>query len=154
MSSVLPIDTQRYESGDYTLEVTAQPSPLSQWSDRPVVRKLRFNLWAEQPQRQHLATGDQHQLVTLSSTIETYVQNHLTQAAWPSTHRLTLLGQDIELSTLQLFNLAEVLNAQGQQQIVLPAVAKRRPRRLWWTGSAAASLLVEQATRFEATSAP
>ena len=142
MSSVLPIHTQHYESGDYTLEVTAHPSPLSQWSDRPVVRQLRFNLWVEQPQRQRLATGDQHQLVTLSDAVETYVQNHLTREAWSSTHRLQLLDQDIELSTLQLFNLAEVLNACGQQQITLPAApAKQRPRRRWWTGSAVASLL-------------
>ncbi len=146
MSPVLPIDTQRYQSGDYTLEVTARPSPLSQWSARPVVRQLRFNLWSEQPERQRLAAGDQHQLVTLSDAVETYVQRHLTQQAWPQTHRLTLLEQEIEFSTLQLFNLAEVLSAYGQGQITLPAfprqsqLRRRRPR--WRTGSAAASLLV------------
>ncbi|NEQ49184.1 MAG: DUF4335 domain-containing protein [Leptolyngbya sp. SIO3F4] len=146
MSSVLPINTQRYESGDYTLEVTAHPSPLSQWSDRPVVRQLRFNLWVEQPERQRLAAGDQQQLVTLSDTVESYVQRHLTHAAWPSTHQLKLLDQNIKLSTLQLFHLAEVLNAYGQRQITLP-VAKVKPRKrrrqwqLWWTGSAVASVL-------------
>lgn len=143
MSSVLPIDTQRYESGDYTLEVTAHPSPLSQWSDRPVVRRLRFNLWVERPERQRLATGDQRQLTTLSHTVETYVHENLTQSAWPNIHRIQLLGKNIELRTLELFHLAEVLNAHGLQQIVLPAApAKRRPKRHWWTGSAAASLLV------------
>ncbi|MEM6255237.1 MAG: hypothetical protein AAF821_20170 [Cyanobacteria bacterium P01_D01_bin.156] len=142
MSSVLPIDTHRYQSGDYTLEVTAHPSPLSQWSDRPVVRQLRFNLWVEHPERKRLATGNQHQLVTLSDTVESYVQANLTQQAWPNTHRLSLLNKEIELSTLQLFNLAEVLNAYGQTHITLPAAPKQRRPIRWWTGSAAASLLV------------
>ncbi|MBT9316369.1 DUF4335 domain-containing protein [Leptothoe spongobia] len=144
MSTVLPINTQRYESGDYTLEVTAHPSALSQWSDRTVVRQLRFSLWSEQPTRKRLATGDQLHLVALSDTVESYVQRHLTQQAWPQTHKLKLLDQDINLSTLQLFDLAEVLNAYGQRQIILPKapVAKRRWRSRWWTSSAVASLLV------------
>ncbi|MEM9264702.1 MAG: DUF4335 domain-containing protein [Cyanobacteria bacterium P01_F01_bin.13] len=146
MSSVLPIDTQRYESGDYTLEVTAHPSPLSQWSDPPVIRQLRFSLWSEQPERQRLLTGDQHQLVTVNDAVETYVQSHLTQQAWPLTHRLLLLEQELELSTLQLFDLAEVLNAYERGQIILPAMrqkqrqTRRRPQR-WWPGSAVASML-------------
>lgn len=138
MSPVLPIDTQRYESGDYTLEVTAHRSPLSQWSDRPVVRQLRFSLWSEQ---QRLVMGNQLQLVTLSDAIESYVQRHLSQQAWPQTHRLKLLDQDVELSTLQLFDLAEVLNSYGQRHITLPKAPAKR-RRQWWTGSAVASLLV------------
>lgn len=146
MSSVLPIDTQRYQSGDYTLEVTAHPSPLSQWSDRTVVRQLRFSLWSEQPERQRLAAGNQRQLIIISDAVETYVQRHLTQQAWPQTHRLMLLDQEIEFSTLQLFDLAEVLNAYGQRQITLPARQqrphRRHPRRQWWTGSAVASMLV------------
>lgn len=141
MSSVLPINTQRYESGDYTLEVTAHPSALSQWSDRPVVRQLRFSLWTNQPTRQRLAAGDQQQLLTLSDTVEAYVQRHLTHEAWPRTHRLQLLGQAVDLSTLQLFDLVEVLSAYGQRQITLP-VAPKVKRRRWWAGSAVASLLV------------
>ena len=143
MSSVLPINTQRYESGDYALEVTAHPSALSQWSDRPVVRQLRFSLWTNQPTRQRLVAGDQQQLLTLSDTVEAYVQRHLTHAAWPLTHRLQLLDQTVDLSTLQLFGLAEVLSAYGQRQITLPAVPTvKRRRSRWWAGSAAASLLV------------
>ncbi|MEM7063814.1 MAG: hypothetical protein AAF572_11700 [Cyanobacteria bacterium P01_B01_bin.77] len=138
MSSVLPIDTQRYQSGDYILEVTAHHSALSQWSDRAVVRQLRFSLWLEQ---QRLATGNQLQLATLSDTIESYVQRHLSHQAWPQSHRLKLLDQDVELSTLQLFDLAEVLNSFGQRHITLPVVPTKRYRR-WWTGSAVASLLV------------
>ncbi|NEZ64111.1 DUF4335 domain-containing protein [Leptolyngbyaceae cyanobacterium CCMR0082] len=147
MSSVLPIDTQRYQSGNYTLEVMAHASSLSQWSDRPVVRQLRFSLWSEQPERQQLAVGNQLQLMTLSNAVETYVQTHLSQQAWPQqTHSIKLLDKDLAFSTLQLFDLAEVLNACGQRQVILPvAVAQRRQprrRRQWWTGSAAASLLV------------
>ncbi|MEO1506370.1 MAG: hypothetical protein AAFU84_01885 [Cyanobacteria bacterium J06633_23] len=143
MSSVLPINTQRYESGDYTLEVTVHPSALSQWSDRPVVRQLRFSLWTNQPTRQRLVTGDQQQLLTLSNTVEAYVQRHLTHAAWPRTHRLQLLNQAVDLSTLQLFGLAEVLSAYGQRQITLPTAPKvKRRRSRWWVGSAVASLLV------------
>ncbi|MEM1255270.1 MAG: hypothetical protein AAGI69_22765 [Cyanobacteria bacterium P01_H01_bin.21] len=138
MSSVLPIDTQRYQSGPYILEVTSHVSPLSQWSDRPVVRQLRFSLWLDQ---QRLAAGDQHQLLTMSKAVETYVQTHLTRQWWPQRHRLKLLETTVELSTLQLFDLAEVLNAYGQRQITLPAVMRRRRSR-WWTGSAVASLLV------------
>ena len=139
MSSVLPIDTQRYRSGAYILEVTSHASPLSQWSDRPVVRQLRFSLWLEQ---QRLATGNQHQLMAMSEAVETYVQTHLTQQAWPQRHRLKLLKTTVELSTLQLFDLAELLNAYGQRQITLPAAPRRRRRPHWWTGSAAASLVV------------
>ncbi|MGD1948640.1 MAG: hypothetical protein ACFB14_03225 [Leptolyngbyaceae cyanobacterium] len=138
MSSVLPIDTQRYQSGPYILEVTSYVSPLSQWSDRPVVRQLRFSLWLEQ---QKLLTGNQHQLVTISEAVETYVQTHLTRQWWPQRHRLELLEATVDLSTLQLFDLAEVLNAYGQRQITLPALTRRRRPR-WWTGSAVASLLV------------
>ena len=141
MSPVLPIDTQRYQSGTCTLEVTAHRSSLSQWSDRPVVRQLRFSLWLEQPDRQRLAAGDQTQLVTLRHAVESYVQTHLTQRAWPQTHGLKLLDRELEFSTLQLFDLAEVLTASEQGQIILP-VATRRRRSYWWTGSAAASLLV------------
>ena len=142
MSSVLPINTQRYESGDYILEVTAHQSPLSQWSDKSVVRQLRFNLWSNQPTRKCLLAGDQQQLVTLSDTVESYVQRHLTHEAWPSNHHLQLLDQDIELSTLQLFNLAEVFNAYGQQQIILPAAKSQpRQRRRWWTGSSVAAFI-------------
>ena len=141
MSPVLPIDTQRYQSGTCTLEVTAHRSSLSQWSDRPVVRQLRFSLWLEQPDRQRLAAGDQTQLVTLRHAVESYVQTHLTQRAWPQTHGLKLLDRELEFSTLQLFDLAEVLTASEQGQITLP-VATRRRRSYWWTGSAAASLLV------------
>ena len=143
MSSVLPINTQRYESGDYTLEVTAHPSALSQWSDRTVVRQLRFSLWTHQPTRQRLAAGDQHQLLALSNTVEAYVHRHLTHEAWPRAHRLQLLDQTVDLSTLQLFGLAEVLSAYGQRQITLPAAPKvKRRRSRWWAGSAVASLLI------------
>ncbi|MEM8611993.1 MAG: hypothetical protein AAGF93_08235 [Cyanobacteria bacterium P01_H01_bin.105] len=147
MSSVLPIDTQRYQSGDYTLEVTAHSSPLSQWSDRPVVRQLRFSLWSEQLDRKRLAEGDQHQLMTLSDAVETYVQTHLNQQTWPQTHGIQLLAKTVTLSTLQLFDLAEVLNAYGQHQITLPVATPQRRQRqsrrqTWWTGSAVASLLV------------
>ena len=138
MSSVLPIDTQRYQSGPYILEVTSHVSPLSQWSDRPVVRQLRFSLWIEQ---QRLATGNQHQLIAMSEAMETYVQTHLTHQWWPQRHRLKLLETSVELSTLQLFDLAEVLSAYGQRQITLPAATRRRRPR-WWTGSAVASVLV------------
>ncbi|MEA5466576.1 DUF4335 domain-containing protein [Leptothoe sp. PORK10 BA2] len=142
MSPVLPIDTQRYSSGDYTLEVTAHQSALSQWSDRPVVRQLRFSLWSGQ---QRLITGDQQHLVVVSDAVEAYVQTHLTHQAWPQNHRLEILDQQLELTTLQLFDLAEVLSAYGQHQITLPraakALAKAKTQRPW-VSSAAASLLV------------
>ncbi len=147
MPPVLPIHTQHHQSGDCTLEVTAHQSTLSQWSDRPVVRQLRFNLWLGQTERQLLAAGDQQHLVVVSDAVEAYVQTHLTHQAWPQIHQLEILDQQLELSTLQLFDLAEVLSAYGQQQMTLPratktAAAKRR-RPLWWRpGSAVASLLV------------
>ena len=142
MPPVLPIDTQRYQSGDFTLEVTAHPSALSQWSDRPVVRQLRFNLWLEQPERQRLATGNQHQLLGISTAIETYVQTHLSQQAWPQTHTLTLLEKPLTLSTLQLFDIAEVFSTYGQEQITLPAPVRQRRLSHWWAGSAVAASLV------------
>ncbi|NEP61571.1 MAG: hypothetical protein F6K31_32240 [Symploca sp. SIO2G7] len=120
------------------MEVTAHPSPLSRWSDRPVVRQLRFSLWVGDQRR---ATGDQRQLTELSQRIEFYVQTHLNQQAWASIHRFKLVNQELELSTVQLFDLAEVLSVYGQTNINLSIISKRR-RSHWWIGSAAASLLM------------
>lgn len=75
MSSPL---TRTYTPPTCTLEVTAQPSALSRWSNTPVVKSLQFILNLEglaKGDREPVALrGDQTQLAALSEAVSSYVQ--------------------------------------------------------------------------------
>jgi hypothetical protein len=75
MSSPL---TRTYTPPTCTLEVTAQPSALSRWSNTPVVKSLQFILNLEglaKGDREPVALqGDQTQLAELSEAVSSYVQ--------------------------------------------------------------------------------
>ena len=73
---------QRYRAGDYTLDVTLQPSSLSQWYPQPIVDRAQFQLWMRQDEAGDneapvlLAEGDRTDLQMIARYIE-----HRTRAA-------------------------------------------------------------------------
>jgi len=71
--------TRRYTPPTCTLEVTGETSALSQWTSRPVLKNVQFQLSLDdprQPREQPLQIrGDREQLQALSETVETYVQD-------------------------------------------------------------------------------
>lgn len=70
--------TRRYTPPTCTLEVTGETSALSQWTSRPVLKNVQFQLSLDdprQPREQPLQLrGDREQLEALTETVETYVQ--------------------------------------------------------------------------------
>ena len=163
MTSARPLVTQRYTANTCTLEVTASPSPLSQWSRQPLMKQLRFQLWlGTAPNSRLLAAGNQSQLLDLIETVQTHLQQQLAQPAMqqdrsltrrPLTqHRLVLAESTQTLSVLELFDLAEALDQYDQAAALLPALSpvaaspatssRRRRQRLLWTGSVAAAFVV------------
>lgn len=63
-----------------TLEVTAVPSPLARWSDRPLIKDLQFVLSLYQQETTtdtpaYRWQGDAEQLQTLANVVETYLQS-------------------------------------------------------------------------------
>ncbi len=76
-SSVL----RRYTPPTCTLEVAAARSALSSWTDRTVLRQVRFDLSFDDPKladhQQVMVSGDRLQLDALSEAVRTYVQQLL-----------------------------------------------------------------------------
>ncbi|MEM8809818.1 MAG: DUF4335 domain-containing protein [Cyanobacteria bacterium P01_G01_bin.38] len=156
MTSASRLTTQHYTANGCTLEITAAESPLSRWSDRSLLKHIRFKLWLHPPDttlhglerhesaatESHLiAQGNQPQLETLSQTVQTYVQTHLghgeldpnplTASHWPLGQKHQLAGSlPLSLSTLELFDVAEALQQYEQSNINLPALSDAAPRRI------------------------
>ena len=76
---------RRYTPPTCTLEIMAKKSPLSQWTDRTVLKDLRFRLALDGPHLlsdQHVRVqGDRHQLEILCDVVEAYIQQMLSQSA-------------------------------------------------------------------------
>ena len=72
---------RRYTPPTCTLEIAAKPSPLSRWTQQPVLKQVRFQLQFDDPKlssEQHwLIRGDRAQLEALCSVVETYIQTLL-----------------------------------------------------------------------------
>jgi hypothetical protein len=72
---------RRYTPPTCTLEIIAAGSPLSRWTDRPVVKNLHFQLSFDDPRLIHedhiTLKGDRPQLEALSEAVTTYVQQLL-----------------------------------------------------------------------------
>ncbi|HEY9621609.1 MAG TPA: DUF4335 domain-containing protein [Crinalium sp.] len=79
-SSVL----RQYTPPTCTLEIAAKESPLSRWTDRSVLKHLRFQLSFDDPrlaaEQQVRVTGDRTQLEILCDAVEAYVQTLLDSA--------------------------------------------------------------------------
>lgn len=79
-----PSVLRRYTPPTCTLEIAAAGSALSRWTDRTVLKNLRFHLNFDDPklppEQQMTITGDRLQLEALHEAVETYVQSLLNQA--------------------------------------------------------------------------
>jgi Domain of unknown function (DUF4335) len=74
---------RRYTPPTCTLEIAAKGSPLSRWTDRPVLKQLRFQLSFDDPklsaEEQVQIRGSRSQLEALCEVVQAYVQNFLAQ---------------------------------------------------------------------------
>lgn len=72
---------RRYTPPTCTLEIAAAGSALSRWTDRTVLKNLRFHLSFDDPKlspdQQITVSGDQTQLEALSEVVSAYVQSLL-----------------------------------------------------------------------------
>lgn len=72
---------RRYTPPTCTLEISAKGSALSRWTDRPVLKNLRFQLGFDDPRlpedQQVTVRGDRAELETLADVVSNYVQNLL-----------------------------------------------------------------------------
>lgn len=170
---------RRYTPPTCTLEIAATGSVLSRWTDRTVLKNLRFQLSFDDPkllpEQQVTIKGNRLQLETLCEAVETYVQSVLNQAPGqlntllvrpdpnqsklpvapstssasafsaqpsPSTeiylkprgllvHDLYLgslangeMGSIVQLSALQLFDLANALDEYRAEALTLPSLSR------------------------------
>ena len=203
---------RRYTPPTCTLEISAQNSPLSRWTDKTVISDLSFSLRFDDPRLPEASTiiieGDRQQLEILCDIVTTYVQQLLQQSAedfsitllgsdhphatsepeltdiLPSllptqnipsfktqtsqtkaylepSHNLThqlffgdlaneTSGQVIELSLLQLFDLATALDEYSSDMVVLPTTSHQiiKPSLPQWAPIAAVLVLAAGLTPF------
>ncbi|HEY9659008.1 MAG TPA: DUF4335 domain-containing protein, partial [Allocoleopsis sp.] len=78
---------RRYTPPTCTLEIAATGSALSRWTDRTVLKNLRFQLSFDDPKlpedQQVTIRGDRTQLEALCEAVEAYVQNLLGYTSEP-----------------------------------------------------------------------
>jgi len=130
---------QSYTAGTCRLDVTSQLSALSQWSARPMVSALTFQLWLEQSGQPVLvARGDRTDLQALSSYVQDKTRRLLTVAVLnterrspdPDSQPPTSLQLSQPLSYLQLCDLNTVLTQHDQSAqtlpVALPAIAAEK----------------------------
>jgi hypothetical protein len=76
---------RRFTPPTCTLEIWAKNSPLSRWTNRQVLKDLRFQLSFDDPrmpaEKQLTINGDRRQLEQLSQAVTNYVQNFLQQSS-------------------------------------------------------------------------
>jgi hypothetical protein len=203
---------RRYTPPTCTLEISAQNSPLSRWTDKPIINDLSFRLQFDDPrlaeEQKILIEGDHQQLEVLCNIVTTYIQKLLQQSVedfsitlsennHPNTeseaelqdippsvfptqnlssfktqtaqtkvylepsHNLThklyfgdlvnqTSGQLIELSLLQLFDLATALDEYSSDMLVLPTTSHQTvsPNLPKWAPIAAVLVLAAGLTPF------
>lgn len=143
-----PLISQRYAAGTCTLEVEWQPSPLSQWSDRPIASRLSFELWLQtaadarkadfkeedaeaRPLKQVVAQGDRAELQAIAQYIQNQVRStlaltHISSASPQSRQQQSLQISD-PLSHLQLCDIHTVLSQFEQAAGILPVELSASP---------------------------
>jgi hypothetical protein len=203
---------RRYTPPTCTLEILAQNSPLSHWTEKTVINNLSFSLHFDDPrlpeEQRILVQGDREQLELLCNMVTTYVQKLLQQSVedfrinlsetnnsntesesefqeiplsvFPTqnlqsfnsetpqtniylepshnlTHKLFLgdlaketSAKAIELSLLQLFDLATALDEYSSDIVVLPTTSNQPVRASLpqWTPIAAILVLAASLTPF------
>lgn len=79
----MPVITRRYTPPTCTLEITAQTSALSRWTQKPALKSLdfllSFNEVRDRNQQPIEVQGNQQQLESLSEAVSTYIQQFLGQ---------------------------------------------------------------------------
>ncbi|CAN1208582.1 hypothetical protein TUMEXPCC7403_00075 [Tumidithrix helvetica PCC 7403] len=115
---------RRYDLPTCLLEVWSERSPLSEWTDRPVAKNLRFRLRIEQQTQQKVIKGNQSQMTRLIEAVITHVDRLLSSDRLPDlTHTLTIPNfHALNLSTLQLFDLFTSLEQCADEIAILPSL--------------------------------
>jgi hypothetical protein len=115
---------RRYDLPTCLLEVWAERSPLSEWSDRPVAQNLRFHLRLDQQAQPKVIKGNQSQISKLIETVLLYVDRMLASDRLPElNHTLNVPNfQQIKLTTLQLFDLFTSLEQCADEIVILPSL--------------------------------
>ncbi len=159
MAMMAPPTTYRYQAGSCTLSLTGERSALSQVSDRPLLRRSRFRLevWPEALQPDGLATaplaiiqGEPRHLLVLRDQVQNYLQmlpQEPHPGRWPVALPrpiLSLQPRNLQLSTLQLADLSEVLEQMDRGIALLsPEILpqRRSSARALSLGTVAAGLM-------------
>ena len=166
MTSTTQLTPLRYDSPTVTLEVMARSAAVSQWSDKPVVQVLRYQLEIrslEDSGQPVEIRGDRDSFLCLIEAVQTYIQSQLVGepsdmgdrgADQPylvpeglTRHTLhlgplqtTTGAATVSLGALQLTDLGDVVDQLDTQVRPLPvslaAVARRRPWQQWSTVAA------------------
>lgn len=150
-----PSTTYRYQAGTCSLELTGEPSALSQVSDRPLLRRLHFRLeiWSEQVEVDPpvVLRGESGQLLSLQAQVQGYLQRHRQgsilgrwSVALPRPALLSRQPRTLQLSTLQLADLSEVLEQMDRGVALLSAEVlpqRRSPALVLSLGTVAAGLV-------------
>jgi Domain of unknown function (DUF4335) len=87
-----------YNAPTCTLEISANSSPLSRWTQKPTLKNQRFNLHFDDPRvgedQWMVLRGDRIKLEALTEAVASYVQTFLTRS-----NTLSLADADGELTT-------------------------------------------------------
>ncbi len=127
--SVAPPIKQSYSAGNCRLDLTLQPSALSQWHPRLIVEQVQFKLWMSEAQGAEpalLAEGDRTTLQAIAHHIEQRTQAVLTinRTSSPAAPTLPQLPEKTHLphplSYLQLCDLSTVLTQCERAAKTLP----------------------------------
>ncbi|PZO41710.1 MAG: hypothetical protein DCF19_09130 [Pseudanabaena frigida] len=114
--------SRRYELPTCLLEVWTERSPLSDWQSQIVAQNLRFRLQLEQSQR--AIKGNQQQITSLIESVTSYCDRWLAQDDFESLDHVIKIPKlpQLQLSTLQLFDLYESLELCANEFVILPNV--------------------------------
>ncbi|MDB9528140.1 DUF4335 domain-containing protein [Oscillatoria sp. CS-180] len=165
MTSTTQLIPLHYETPTVTLDVMAREAAISQWSDKPVVQVLRYQLQVRNLDETNEGVeiqGDRDSFLPLVEAVQIYIQSQLTgiddsnrslsNLPYVESNSLTQctlhLGQlrtttgatTLSLGAIQLSDLGNVLNQLETQFRPLPvAIAPQRQRPLWrsWGTTAA-----------------
>jgi len=135
------------DSPTCALKLVGRLSPLSRWTGRPVVDRLRFTLTLDDPQRGKTLTldGDRDQFATFATAVSDRVQSLLgPEGTLDPSHRHAIAlgelstsetGSILNLSAVQLFDLANAIDACHAELDVIHLASPRR--RMPWVAAAA-----------------
>ncbi len=110
-----------YASPTCSLEVWAKRSPMSAWTSQTVVQNLRFRLRLAQGK---VIKGNQSQINRIIEAVIAYSDRWLAQETVDKLDHAIAIpqGANLQLSTLQLFDLYETLEQCSRELVILPDV--------------------------------